>query len=260
MTYAASILSSYGATRPAGLPAPPLVTCVCLTTHPKRAAFLPDALRSYRQQTYEPRELLVVNDGEPLTSQADDVRVINLPRRDTRWRIGEKRNVGIRLARGEYLATWDDDDLSFPTRLAEQVAAALAWNADVVRADGMFVADAELSLAGRCARDRSVPVMASALISRDAAVAAGGYPVGDYAEDVGMIERIRFLARGNIATMENARWYVLRQHGSNITLSAGEQHGTYAACGLRDRTVGDATATIEAILQGPGGDDVRSET
>ncbi|MFO0610653.1 MAG: glycosyltransferase family A protein [Polyangiales bacterium] len=175
--------------------AAPLVTCVCLTTHPRRAAYLPDALRSYRQQTYARRELVVINDGAPLASNRADVRVVNLPPRGAPWTIGEKRNVGVRAARGEYLATWDDDDVSLPARLAEEVTAAEATAADVIRADGMYIADAGLSLAGRCQRGTKRPVMASALVRRDAAVRAGGYPAANYLEDAAMIERIRLVAR-----------------------------------------------------------------
>lgn len=239
-------------------PAPPLVSCVLLTTHPRRAAFLPDALRSYRQQAYAARELIVVNDGAPLASAAPDVRVVNLPRRARPWTIGEKRNVGIREARGEYLATWDDDDVSLPERLAEQVAAALAWRADVVRADGMYVADASMNLAGRCQRSAGAPVMPSALIRREAAVRAGGYPVADYLEDAELIERIALLGRGHVATMPDARWYVLRRHGSNVTLDAGESADSYVQCALRDgAAAGAAARAIEALRQGPGAEDVR---
>jgi glycosyltransferase involved in cell wall biosynthesis len=234
----------------------PLVSCVCLTTHPRRAAFLPDALRSYRQQTYEARELVVINDGAPLTSAAGDVRVINLPSRASRWTIGEKRNVGVRAARGEYLATWDDDDLSLRSRLVEQVEAAEAWRADVVRCDGAYIADAALSLAGRCSRAMA-PVMASALIRREAIVRAGGYPVADYLEDGALIERIRLVGRGLVATMPG-RWYVLRRHGGNVTLAAGERGETYSACALGDVSdVREAARAIEALRRGPGGGDVR---
>lgn len=238
----------------------PLVTCVCLTTHPKRSAYLPDALRSFRQQTYAPRELVVINDGAPLVSSMPDVRVVNLPRRSARWTIGEKRNAGIRAARGEYLATWDDDDVSLPRRLKESVAAALAWNADVVRADSMYVADERLSLAGRCQRSRGATLQASALIRRDAAVRAGGYPVADYLEDASLIERIRLVSRGHVATIEGARWYVLRRHGTNVTLAAGERADDYIACALGDTDVRDASAALEELRRGPGGDDVRGET
>lgn len=234
----------------------PLVTCVCLTTHPRRAMYLPDALRSYRAQTYEARELVIVNDGAPLVAVAGDVRVINLPPRGERWTVGEKRNVAVRAARGEYLATWDDDDVSLPSRLSEQVEAAETWRAAVVRVDGAFIGDASLSLSGRCARAMA-PVMASALIRRDAIVAAGGYPVADYLEDGELIERIRLLGRGHVATM-TGRWYVLRRHGSNVTLAAGERSDTYVACALRDASdVREATRAIEALRRGPGGGDVR---
>jgi len=235
----------------------PLVTCVCLTTHPRRAAYLPDALRAYRQQTYPARDLVIVNDGAPLASNVRDVRVVNLPRRAAPWTIGEKRNVGIRAARGEYLATWDDDDVSLPRRLEESVAAALAWGADVVRADGMFIADASLSLAGRCQRSTGAPVMPSALVRRDAAVRAGGYPAANYLEDAALIERIRHVSRGRVETMRGCRWYILRRHTSNVTLDAGERADEYFACAAGDREVRDAAAALDALRRGPGAADVR---
>lgn len=238
-------------------PAPPLVSCVLLTTHPRRAAFLPDALRSYRQQGYAARELVIVNDGAPLASAAGDVRVVNLPRRARPWTIGEKRNVGVRAARGEYLATWDDDDVSLPARLEESVAAAEAWGADVIRADAMWVADAALSLRGRCQRSRGAPVMPSALVRRDAAVRAGGYPVADYLEDAALIERIMLLSRGRVATLPGCRWYILRRHSSNVTLDAGELADSYFACAACDPEVRDAEAALAALRQGPGAEDVR---
>jgi len=234
----------------------PLVSCICLTTHPRRAALLPDAVRSYRQQSYCPRELIVVNDGEPLVSRAADVRVVNLPDRGSRWTVGEKRNVGVRLARGEYLATWDDDDVSLPDRLQDEVSSALLWQADYVMADAAFVADADLQPLGNCNRWKYNGVMASALIRRDVVVAVGGYAAADYREDVDLCERIRYLARGQVATLDGARWYVLRRHGTNITLDAGEHDAKYTACAARDPEAAAAIAGIAALRRGPGGDDV----
>ncbi len=44
------------------------------------------------------------------------MRVVNVPARFVS--IGDKRNAGVDLARGELIAPWDDDDISLPWRLA----------------------------------------------------------------------------------------------------------------------------------------------
>lgn len=227
----------------------PLVTCVCLTMTPARLHMLPDALRSYRQQTYSPRELVVVNDGAPLRSQADDVRVVNLPDRGWQWSIGEKRNIGIRAARGDYIATWDDDDVSLPTRLAEQVEAALSRGADSVVAEDAWVADENLSPAGFCRRGQAV--LASALMRRQALVDAGGYQPSSLAEDMEMQERIRYMVRGVMVTQRGAMYYVVRRHGAN-SWARGDG---LIACAMRDPDVQAALAALASLRRGPGGED-----
>lgn len=235
---------------------PPLVTCVCLTTHPKRAAFLGDALVSFRAQTYPERELLIVNDGAPLVSLVEDVRVVNLPAKLDGWTVGEKRNVGVRLALGDYLATWDDDDVSFPERLQEQVEQTLLWGCGAVLADRMFVADASMRLVGNCYRGAIHATMATALLHRSAVVLAGGYPVANYKEDAQLLERIRLVARRPVATLRNARWYVLRRHGANVTLDYRESADEYFSCALRSPADLAAQRGLDGLLAGPGRNDV----
>jgi glycosyltransferase involved in cell wall biosynthesis len=239
----------------------PRVTCVLLTSHPRRAAFLPDALRSYRAQTWPHRELVVVNDGPaPLTSTAPDVRVVNLPAQHPegrRWTLGEKRNVGVRAATGAWLATWDDDDVSMPERLEAQVRHALATGADYVLGDRTHVADEDLDVQGACYRGSALPVMATALIRRDAAVAAGGYPAKDYCEDAELLERIRLLHRGHVVTMPRVDWYVMRRHGANITGEFGESADAWIGCALRDPVRVETQRRVEALRAGPGAEDVR---
>jgi hypothetical protein len=101
-------------------PRRPFVTCVCLTRN--RRQWLPQAIECFRAQTYAPRELLILSDGDDvraLVPDDDSIRHIhladNLP-------VGEKRNFGCLRAAGSLVAHWDDDDHSEPGRLADQVA------------------------------------------------------------------------------------------------------------------------------------------
>lgn len=225
------------------------VTCVMLTTHPKRAAFLDDAVRSYRAQTHPRRELLVVNDGpQPLRSTASDVRVINLPEPMS---IGEKRNVGLRFAYGGLIATWDDDDISLPERLGAQVAKMRETGAHYVVGDGLYITDEDMRVYGRCRRARR-SVMPSALIRRDTMIRAGGYSDATYLEDFEMLERFRVITRTPVVVMPS-EWYVMRRHGSNVTLGFGESSDEWIACALRDPDRDAAQAGVDAIRALPAG-------
>ncbi len=95
----------------------PLVTCLLLTR--SRRPWLPYALRCAQRQTYSPKEILVISDGEPIADLLPPgVRHLHLPGHPT---IGRKRNVGCEAARGDLVAHFDDDDYSAPGRLVDQV-------------------------------------------------------------------------------------------------------------------------------------------
>ncbi|WP_319423431.1 glycosyltransferase family 2 protein [Pleurocapsa sp. FMAR1] len=87
-------------------------------------AFLPEALNSVFNQTYQDFEVIVVNDGstdetEQWVSQIEDPRV-NLVSQENKGLAGA-RNTGIGHAQGEYIAFLDDDDLWESTKLEKQV-------------------------------------------------------------------------------------------------------------------------------------------
>jgi glycosyltransferase involved in cell wall biosynthesis len=92
------------------------ITCVC-PTH-GRAHIIGEAVESFLRQDYDgDAELLIVNDcpEQPLECDAHGVRVINLP-----WPIPDaaaKFNESVRLADGDLIAWWEDDDISLPHRL-----------------------------------------------------------------------------------------------------------------------------------------------
>ena len=112
--------------------APPSVNCLMLVTWPERRAMIQQAIASYVQQDYPHRTLTIVNDGDPCAlSAAFDAsfggRVVQAARGAS---IGEKRNFGVRaVPAAAFVASFDDDDLSLPSRLrlhVERIGSA-AW-------------------------------------------------------------------------------------------------------------------------------------
>ena len=91
-----------------------------------REAYIGAAVRSILAQTFTDFELLVIDDGSrdrtaAIVEAFDDPRV-RLERNDGNRGIPYTRNRGLELARGEYLAILDSDDIALPSRLARQVA------------------------------------------------------------------------------------------------------------------------------------------
>jgi glycosyltransferase involved in cell wall biosynthesis len=108
----------------------PLVSCVMPTRD--RRTFARQAILYFLRQDYPARELIVLDDGddaiEDLTRGDERIRYVRLPGRST---VGAKRNLGCRLAAGEFVAQWDDDDWMGYNRLSAQVSELTAADADV---------------------------------------------------------------------------------------------------------------------------------
>jgi glycosyltransferase involved in cell wall biosynthesis len=107
----------------------PLVSCVMPTRG--RIDFVLQSIRYFQRQVGPPAELLILDDGPiDLSSRlpADSrIRYLRTPVES----IGAKRNRGVQLARGRYIAHWDDDDWYAPTRLATQLAPLIDGSADI---------------------------------------------------------------------------------------------------------------------------------
>jgi glycosyltransferase involved in cell wall biosynthesis len=108
----------------------PLVTCIMPTAN--RRAFVARAVEYFLRQTYGPRELLVLDDGDDAVADlmpADErVRYLRLQERMT---VGAKRNLACEQARGEVIAHWDDDDWHAARRLEYQVTELLRTGAQL---------------------------------------------------------------------------------------------------------------------------------
>ena len=97
-----------------------MVTCVMVTGHqPSRRKLALRAVESFRRQIYSPRELLIVNQGEPFGLPDRDIRELAVV---TGCRtLGDLRNIGLLESQGQLVTAWDDDDFHGSRRILEQV-------------------------------------------------------------------------------------------------------------------------------------------
>jgi glycosyltransferase involved in cell wall biosynthesis len=88
------------------------------------AAYVAEAIESVLSQDYPNKELIVVDDGstdgtvDVIRGYGDQVRLLQTDRGGP----AAARNAGIAVARGEYIAFNDSDDVWLPGRLSVQVA------------------------------------------------------------------------------------------------------------------------------------------
>jgi hypothetical protein len=92
---------------------PPLVSAI--VPYFRSSAHIEEAVRSMREQTHADHETIIVNDGsfEPEDEILDRIAEIDRVRVVTQLNGGEAaaRNLGLQLARGEYLMMLDSDNL-----------------------------------------------------------------------------------------------------------------------------------------------------
>ena len=115
------------------------------------AKYIGEALDSVLNQTFASHEVIVINDGSPDTDELErelerypaTIRYIKQESRGA----AAARNVGLRCARGEYVAFLDSDDRWLPNFLSDQLELLKSSNADVVFSDAVLFG--ETFLAGR---------------------------------------------------------------------------------------------------------------
>lgn len=102
--------------------------------------YIREAIDSILNQTYRDFELIIINDGSSdgsrnIISGYTDKRIVFLEQSNIG--LAATLNSGIDLARGEYIARQDNDDISLPPRLEKQLQ--------------FMEANKEIALCGTCA-------------------------------------------------------------------------------------------------------------
>ncbi len=95
-----------------------LVTCLTPTTKARRD-WIPQVIDIFDSQTHVDKELLFVAEDDWIAEfcTRPEIRyVVSI------GMIGPKRNAGVQAARGQVVCHFDDDDMSAPGRIADQLA------------------------------------------------------------------------------------------------------------------------------------------
>jgi len=106
----------------------PMISCL-LVTAKGRFHLAKRSIDFYVAQTYENRELVIVNEGPRAYQLRIEEYVKTLNRPDIRfvwlngsYTLGALRNISMAVAQGELFVQWDDDDFCMPQRIATQYA------------------------------------------------------------------------------------------------------------------------------------------
>lgn len=196
------------------------ISCLCCTYNrfPNRSYLLNEAVQSFLAQSHGDKELIIVNDcpTQKLVFDHPQVTIINLPARCLTF--GEKLNVAASVAQGEFLTTWDDDDISLPMRLAVAAANLEKLGSHYYKSFGQWC----LTNHGMTRASNFVGHNNSTY-SRKAFIKVGGYPVVSWGSDVVMDNKLKGLGPHCIGELSPIEWqYIYRWGVSGFHMSSAD--------------------------------------
>jgi len=106
----------------------PKVTCVSVIRDNKHHIDL--AINSYKQQTYENKELLLITNfqlNQPI-EESHNIKTLCAPR----YSVGEAKNLALEKSCGQIIINWQQGGLSSPERISSQLLAMAHSDADIV--------------------------------------------------------------------------------------------------------------------------------
>jgi mannosyltransferase OCH1-like enzyme len=119
----------------------PRVSCLMVTKN--RAKLAKRAIFCFLQQTYQNKELVIIDDGD-----SDDLAkfIARFPHPQIQYyrlqsqslTLGGLRNLSVANSTGDYVCQWDDDDLSDPVRVELQMSIIQAFKVDACFLDNLY--------------------------------------------------------------------------------------------------------------------------
>lgn len=193
----------------------PLVSVICPTKD--RPQFIPRLIDGFLAQDYPgPAELIIIEDGEGNCSELLDgtvePRLMRHYRAEGEPTLGSSLNQAIRLARGEYIFRFDDDDWQAPCRISRQMQLfGMTGKAVVACSTGLFWAEGE-PVAYEFTGDPWQSSGFSHAFRRDYGLAHPHQEVNK-GEDIAFVQEA--YQRGELVTISGAPWLVARNHIGN---------------------------------------------
>jgi len=210
-----------------------LISIIIITRN--RAGFISEAIESALGQSFPDWELIIIDDAsqdntrEIAESYAKKDGRIKYFRNDEHLRISKSRNKALSLARGEYVAVLDSDDVWSDRDKLKKQYEFLERNKDYVLVGGRVIVIDEFGKETRRYFNRESDedirwkilfqnqfAHSGVMFRREAALKAGGYDDSlNIGEDYDL-----WLKLGTLGKMANLKEYLLkyRVHGGNITL------------------------------------------
>jgi len=198
-----------------------------MVTRPASLSKLGASMRDLAHQRGVACELVAVHDGDAAFHAAvEEIAAregvaATVDRAPAGTPLGELRNRSVALARGEFVAQWDDDDRHHPERLARQVAALVERDAAFAFLTGQlhwFPKRGTLYWEDWSAEAYPLDFVQGTLVGRRERMPA--YPPLARGEDTALCRRI-LDAGARIARVRDAAWsYVYTFHGGNAFAEA----------------------------------------
>lgn len=199
-----------------------------------RPDFAVQAVHYFCAQDYPNKEMVVLEDGSPTLAGRlpDDPRVRYIATGAPLRSIGAMRNEACRLARGEIVAHWDDDDWYGSARLTRQVEPIRRGEADLTALRDSLMLDLATWRFWRCQPDlhRRIfyigDVHGATMVYRREIWEAAGFPDQSLAEDA-IFLRQALETGSRLVPIDAEGLFVYIRHGANAwQMECGKYAGT----------------------------------